>query len=423
MAIAACGDRTIESGGTTTPPITTPASSAVSYPTGPDDVVVRVASVGGFVPAGTAFVEVPTLLITGDGRLFKPGVQTMEFPGPLLPAITLGSITPTGIERLLAVARTEGLLTAPVPEYAPNNQVADAPSTVVDLAANGAQFHHQADALGFVPDAQGDPDSELTPERQHLLRFVNAATDLPATVGADELGPEDVWTPEAYRLQAREADPSTIDGGAAADDRAVAGGHRHPPGRRDDLRDRHERGACGHTRGREHADVLHRGRRDVSGRARSVNSRAPPAPNLRHMGELWESGAGELAAMIRAKQVSSAEVVEAHLARIDAVNPTVNAITEVLAERALADARLADARRRRRRSARPAARRAVHHQAQPRPRRLGDDAGRAGAGRGGAADGLAGGRADEGRRGDPARPDQPAGHGRCACTPSPACSG
>src|SRR3954454_22524287 len=60
------------------------------------------------------------------------------------------------------------------------------------------------------------------------------------------------------------------------------------------------------------------------------------------MGELWEFGAGELAAMIRAKQVSSVEVVEAHLARIDAVNPTVNAITEVLAERACADARLAD---------------------------------------------------------------------------------
>ena len=284
VAIAACGDRTIESGGTTTPPTTTPASSAVSYPTGPDDVVVRVASVGGFVPAGTAFVEVPTLLITGDGRLFKPGVQTMEFPGPLLPAITLGSITPTGIERLLAVAQTEGLLTAPVPEYAPNNQVADAPSTVVDLAANGAQFHHQADALGFVPDAQGDPDSELTPERQHLLRFVNAATDLPATVGAGELGPEDVWTPEAYRLQAR-GGPVDDHGGAQADDRAVAGGHRHPPGRRDDLRDRHERGSCRHTRGREHADVLHRGRRDVSGQ----RGRSTPGHRLPLISGTWGS--------------------------------------------------------------------------------------------------------------------------------------
>src|SRR4051794_3283797 len=60
------------------------------------------------------------------------------------------------------------------------------------------------------------------------------------------------------------------------------------------------------------------------------------------MGELWESGAGELAAMIRARQVSSVEVVDAHLARIEAVNPTVNAITEVLADSARAAALAAD---------------------------------------------------------------------------------
>jgi amidase len=60
------------------------------------------------------------------------------------------------------------------------------------------------------------------------------------------------------------------------------------------------------------------------------------------MGQLWESGASELAAMIRAKQVSSVEVIEAHLARIDAVNPAVNAVTEVLADQALAAARGAD---------------------------------------------------------------------------------
>ena len=43
-------------------------------------------------------------------------------------------------------------------------------------------------------------------------------------------------------------------------------------------------------------------------------------------------GAGELAAMIAGDEVSSAEVVEAHLARIEAVNPPLNAVTEVLAD-------------------------------------------------------------------------------------------
>ncbi|MGY1706200.1 amidase [Geodermatophilus sp. SYSU D00697] len=59
---------------------------------------------------------------------------------------------------------------------------------------------------------------------------------------------------------------------------------------------------------------------------------------------LWRRGAGELAGMIRAGEVSSVEVVEAHLARIDAVNPELNAVVVVLADEALAAAKVADER-------------------------------------------------------------------------------
>jgi amidase len=58
--------------------------------------------------------------------------------------------------------------------------------------------------------------------------------------------------------------------------------------------------------------------------------------------ELWKMGAGELAAAIRARKVSSREVVEAHLARIDAQNPEVNAVVVRLDESALAAADAAD---------------------------------------------------------------------------------
>lgn len=47
--------------------------------------------------------------------------------------------------------------------------------------------------------------------------------------------------------------------------------------------------------------------------------------------DLCTRGAVELAHMIRRRDVSSRDVVEAHLARIEAVNPTVNAITVALA--------------------------------------------------------------------------------------------
>jgi len=59
--------------------------------------------------------------------------------------------------------------------------------------------------------------------------------------------------------------------------------------------------------------------------------------------ELWSQSATALAAMIRSKDVSSVEVVESHLRRIEAVNPVVNAITTVLADSALEAAKKADA--------------------------------------------------------------------------------
>jgi amidase len=58
--------------------------------------------------------------------------------------------------------------------------------------------------------------------------------------------------------------------------------------------------------------------------------------------DLWRMGAVELAEAIRKRIVSSREVVEAHLRRIEEVNPSINAITVVLADQALEAAAEAD---------------------------------------------------------------------------------
>src|SRR6266436_9853308 len=60
------------------------------------------------------------------------------------------------------------------------------------------------------------------------------------------------------------------------------------------------------------------------------------------MSEIWQLSAGELAQRIARRQLSSAEVVDAHLARIEAVNPSLNAVVRVLADDARAAAVLAD---------------------------------------------------------------------------------
>lgn len=58
--------------------------------------------------------------------------------------------------------------------------------------------------------------------------------------------------------------------------------------------------------------------------------------------DLWRMSATELAGAIQSRQASSHEVVEAHLRRIEAVNPSINAVVILLGDEALTAARAAD---------------------------------------------------------------------------------
>ena len=62
------------------------------------------------------------------------------------------------------------------------------------------------------------------------------------------------------------------------------------------------------------------------------------------MSEIWQLSATELAHRIARRELSSVAVMNAHLARIDAVNPALNALVRVLRDEARADAAAADLR-------------------------------------------------------------------------------
>jgi amidase len=59
---------------------------------------------------------------------------------------------------------------------------------------------------------------------------------------------------------------------------------------------------------------------------------------------IWQQSATDLARQLRERTISAREVVAACLARIDAINPRVNAIVTLVAERAMEHARRADER-------------------------------------------------------------------------------
>jgi amidase len=70
--------------------------------------------------------------------------------------------------------------------------------------------------------------------------------------------------------------------------------------------------------------------------------RPAPAGGAAKGDELCEMTAVDLAARIRRKDVSAREVTAAHLARIERINPKVNAVVTLVADRAMADAAKAD---------------------------------------------------------------------------------
>ncbi|HZX56648.1 MAG TPA: hypothetical protein VFE86_18310 [Ilumatobacteraceae bacterium] len=205
-ALAACGDPDQQPAEAepTTPDATadpTPATAApvaIDHPTGADDVVLKLSNEGGLVPADFHFFNTPTLLVSGDGRVFRPAVVPAVDPGPLVPPVLVHTSPESEVEAMLRLVAEAGLLTAP-PDYTGGGTIADAPDTVLTINAAGGTFVHSANALGMT-----GPESGV---RQQLLDATNNLLALLPMAGAVD----EAFVPSVYRLQARALAPTEFD--------------------------------------------------------------------------------------------------------------------------------------------------------------------------------------------------------------------
>lgn len=188
---------------TTPAPTTPPPPPGIEHPVGVDDVVLRIAYENGFVPVEVALQNLPTVLVTGDGRLITVGAQIAIYPGPLLPALFSQSISADGIQHLLSLADEAGLLAEP-PSYESDPLLADAPDTVVTIHARGEVFEHRAYALGLDPE--GEPDEA----RRALAGFVAAVQDW-VVQPQDELGDAEPYTAPTFTVRTLETDPANFE--------------------------------------------------------------------------------------------------------------------------------------------------------------------------------------------------------------------
>ena len=221
LGLIACGDdststpATQPTTGESLPPVTTPppdttpgdtGADGIEHPTGADDVVLQISSMGGFVPVDHDFAALPWLLVTGDGRVIQQGPQIEIYPGPLLPNVLQRTISEAGIQALLRLAEEHDLFrrgrvrgqrrTSPTPRSRLSRSRPTARPTSTTRTRSAWAV------TGPRPTRRG----RIWPS------FVEQANDVVTAAGADTLGPEEPFEATSYLIRARVADASALDG-------------------------------------------------------------------------------------------------------------------------------------------------------------------------------------------------------------------
>lgn len=169
-----------------------PTETGIAHPSGADDVVVRITTGGGYTDVHHSFTTQPTVLITGDGRIFSPGVMPAVYPGPLVAPVGVGRLSEEQVQGVLEAARAAGLLEA-APDYAEEQPLhTDDATTTVLIQADGEAFEHSAYALGSQVEESG--------ARKTLLEFIEEVSADYASAGEEVFTPEQVAVlPQAQR--------------------------------------------------------------------------------------------------------------------------------------------------------------------------------------------------------------------------------
>jgi hypothetical protein len=190
--------------GATGEPSTDPSPSGsgeISYPTGADDLVLRFRYVGGFAPPSAHLMDMPVVSVYGDGTVIVPGPQLMIYPGPALPNLQRATITPAGMQVLLAAARDAGLL-GPDAHYDLGG-IMDASTAEFTLNAGGRVHTVSAYALmesgGREPEMPGTSDPAVADARARLSLFRGQLASLEALLDT-EIGPWTPFEPESVQL-------------------------------------------------------------------------------------------------------------------------------------------------------------------------------------------------------------------------------
>jgi hypothetical protein len=173
-------------------------AAGIAHPTGADQLILRMASEGGFVPYEYTLGSTPFWSLLGNGTLIVPGPQIEIYPGPALPSLTATPVSEDGIQAILEAARDAGLMDGDA-NYG-NQCIADAATTVFTTSADGTTTVVSAYALDVGEPAGtcgNDKDAEA---RAKLAAFQAKLTDLRSWLPNGSLGTERPYDPTEMRV-------------------------------------------------------------------------------------------------------------------------------------------------------------------------------------------------------------------------------
>lgn len=179
-ALVACGaNETALDATRNTAPTSAPESSGADQPLMAPQLVLQMRTGGGLVPPEHSFTIVPDFTLYADGRLIQPGVQTAVYPGPALPSLFVGSVSPQDVDAAVNGAKEAGLTKEP---DAGRPIVTDQATTTFVLVTGGRTYRAEAYALGLdnvdgVTPAQRDSRRRLE-NLQRRLEGLAIATSL-----------------------------------------------------------------------------------------------------------------------------------------------------------------------------------------------------------------------------------------------------
>lgn len=171
----------------------------ISYPTGADQIVLRIEQGGGFVALQYNLTNTPLFSLFGDGLVVTPGAQIEIYPGPALPALAQQRLSADAIEQLLQAALDAGLSTDRSYTDLASVGISDAATTTFTLIVDGQTHTTEVYALGELgpkPDRMSQDEYQA---RRDLFAFQTKASDL-SWLPQSAISDQGVYQPSALRL-------------------------------------------------------------------------------------------------------------------------------------------------------------------------------------------------------------------------------